>query len=166
MAAELAMERFCKSHPGIPTGFRPKALGCKSASCNSGDHPKRITNRNAVAAILLFENFALTLGLNNAATPLVLFQFVARTQGSSPTRNPGLDAAIPLGLLAGLKRIENRMASTTTHAATSNEARLLLQIASFHTHNSAICSFTRTCPGCSRCKFLTINGAFGHAGSA
>ena len=34
----------------IPTGFRPKAQGCE-ARATLGQHPQKIPNRNAVAAI-------------------------------------------------------------------------------------------------------------------
>ena len=41
-----------RTHSGIPTGFCPKAQGCRSAATLGQDSPS-LPNRNAVAAILL-----------------------------------------------------------------------------------------------------------------
>lgn len=104
--SERPNERFCKSLSRIPKGFRLKALGCESPSYPGEVIQKNRQPQRGCGHPASREFCELILGLIEAATPLGLFRFAAGTQGSSLTRNPGLDAAIPLGLLAGESKLK------------------------------------------------------------
>jgi len=88
-----SLDAFTPSgHPGIPTGFRPKAQGCE-AQATLGYRPTNIINPNGVAAIP-FSSIARDV-CHNLAGVVNLFRRIPRVARSS---QPWADGHNPFGI--------------------------------------------------------------------